>query len=360
MNLLVISCCFLLTLACLFEPHEQFLVAVPTRASTTLRLQPIQKASCHLRKQRTATFSHFHSDVRIVWLHSVYGSEVADSLMSGTEPAGSDYHQRDDMGQAATYFQKKNTTFISFEDLADDVRKAKYVVALTGAGVSAESGIPTFRDPSDGLWKKYDPTVYATIWGFWRYPHKIWELLLDFLRTNDPMPNAAHVALTDLQRLGYLKFIVTQNVDNLHQDSGSTNVIEYHGSLLSATCRQCGKKMRLSKSMLQDENFAKDLPPKCACGGIFKPDVILFGEGIPANAVRDANREVDKCDLLLVVGTSASVSPASDLPYRAMRGGAKVVEVNLETTGLTNRISDKFVQGRASQLAQTVKALQRR
>nr|PIM03062.1 NAD-dependent protein deacetylase, SIR2 family protein [Toxoplasma gondii COUG] len=104
--------------------------------------------------------------------------------------------------------------------------------------------------------------------------------------------------------------------------------------------------MRLSKSMLQDENFAKDLPPKCACGGIFKPDVILFGEGIPANAVRDANREVDKCDLLLVVGTSASVSPASDLPYRAMRGGAKVVEVNLETTGLTNRISDKFVQGR--------------
>ncbi|CBZ54167.1 putative NAD-dependent deacetylase [Neospora caninum Liverpool] len=277
--------------------------------------------------------------------------------MFGTEPAESGYSEGEDMGQAVTYFQKKDTAFISFEDLADDIRQAKYVVALTGAGVSAESGIPTFRDPSDGLWTKYDPAVYATVWGFWRHPQKIWELLHDFMRSNDPVPNPAHIALTDLQRLGYLKSIVTQNVDNLHQDSGSTNVIEYHGSLLSATCRRCGEKLPLSKSMLQDDNFTKELPPKCACGGIFKPDAILFGEGIPAHAVQNANREVDKCDLLLVVGTSASVSPASSLPYRALRGGAKVVEINLETTGLTNRISDKFVRGPASQLTRTVATL---
>ncbi|PFH35069.1 histone deacetylase SIR2 [Besnoitia besnoiti] len=277
--------------------------------------------------------------------------------MSDEDAGGGVYAEGDDMGQTLTYFKKKDTAFVSFEDLADDIRRAKYVVALTGAGASAESGIPTFRDPSDGLWKKYDPAVYATIWGFWRHPEKIWELLHDFMLTNDPQPNRAHVALTDLQKLGYLKAIVTQNVDNLHQDSGSTNVIEYHGSLLSATCTRCKKKLPLCKSMLQDESFMKVLPPKCSCGGIFKPDAILFGEGIPSQAVRDANREVDKCDLLLVVGTSASVSPASDLPYRAMRGGAKVVEVNLETTGLTNRISDKFIRGPASQLSRTVAAL---
>ncbi|PHJ15865.1 histone deacetylase sir2 [Cystoisospora suis] len=284
-------------------------------------------------------------------------STIGQEQRGNTEDREEEKEQEGEMGQALTYIRRKDTQRISFEDLAEDIRASKYAVALTGAGVSAESGIPTFRDPSDGLWRNYDPAVYATIWGFWKHPEKIWELLHDFMRSSDPTPNPAHTALADLQKMGYLKSIVTQNVDNLHQDAGSTNVIEYHGSLLSASCYRCGRKMPLTKTLLQDVAFRENLPPKCSCGGVFKPDAVLFGEGIPPKAVKDANREVDLCDLLLVVGTSASVTPAADLPYRAMRKGAKVIEVNLETTGLTNRISDKFVGGRASELAKTVEVL---
>lgn len=252
----------------------------------------------------------------------------------------------------------KRTEDITIERLVEELRRSKYVVVLTGAGVSAESGIPTFRDPSDGLWRRYDPAVYATIWGFWRYPHKIWQLLYEFLNENEPEPNRAHVALARLESLGIVRAIITQNVDNLHQDAGSKNVIEYHGNLMTASCYRCGAKMQLSRQMARDPSFKKKLPPKCACGGYFKPDAILFGEGISSKVVRDANKEADMCDLMLVVGTSATVHPAADLPYRAMRKGAKVIEVNIEKTGLTNRISDMVYLGRASELMQALELLE--
>lgn len=251
----------------------------------------------------------------------------------------------------------KRTETISVERLTEELRSAKYVVALTGAGVSAESGIPTFRDPSDGLWRRYDPAVYATIWGFWRHPNKIWQLLHEFVNEHEPEHNRAHVALARLEAMGIVRSIITQNVDNLHQDAGSKHVIEYHGNLMKASCYRCGTKMQLTKQMLRNPSFKKKLPPKCTCGGYFKPDAVLFGEGIPSKAVRDANREADACDLMLVVGTSATVHPASDIPYRAMRKGAKIIEVNLEKTGLTDRISDMIFLGRASELMETVELL---
>jgi len=231
---------------------------------------------------------------------------------------------------------------------------------LTGAGVSAESGIPTFRDPGDGLWRRYDPMTYATIWGYKKAPHKIWELLRDFLQEQDPQPNRSHAALAKLEALGKLQAIITQNVDNLHQDAGSKKVIEFHGNLMEAVCFTCGRSFPLSKDMMTDPKFTACLPPKCECGGNMKPGAVLFGEGIPSDAYTRAFQEAKKCDLLLVVGTSASVSPASSIPYTAMTSGAKVIEVNLEKTGLTNRITDKFIYGKSSKLVTTVDIVEER
>eukprot|EP00922_Rhytidocystis_sp_ex-Travisia-forbesii_P027319 GHVS01040040.1.p1 GENE.GHVS01040040.1~~GHVS01040040.1.p1 ORF type:complete len:265 (+),score=10.37 GHVS01040040.1:321-1115(+) len=263
------------------------------------------------------------------------------------------------MGQVLTYFRRKTTEAISFEDLADILHQSNLAVALTGAGVSAESGIPTFRDPHDGLWQKYDPSVYATIWGFWRHPEKIWELIRDFLLVHDPQPNAGHVALARLEQLGCLQAIITQNVDNLHQDAGSTKVVEFHGNLLTARCYKCGATYPVNKELIKSSDFAKSLPPKCTlCGGNVKPDCILFGESIPSTALREASQLVKNCDVLLVIGTSATVSPASELPYTAMNHGATVIEINMESTGLTNRISDKIIFGKSSELEKTVRHLE--
>lgn len=156
------------------------------------------------------------------------------------------------MGQWFTYVRPKRTGDISIERVAEELRAAKYVVALTGAGVSAESGIPTFRDPSDGLWRRYDPAVYATIWGFWRHPSKIWELLHEFLNEHEPVPNRGHLALARLEDMGIVRAVITQNVDNLHQDAGSKRVIEYHGNLMNASCYRCGAQMQLTKQMVRD------------------------------------------------------------------------------------------------------------
>eukprot|EP01071_Lankesteria_metandrocarpae_P002654 Lankesteria_metandrocarpae@DN2461_c0_g1_i1.p1 len=200
--------------------------------------------------------------------------------------------------------------------------------------------------------------TYATIWGFNRHPEKIWELLRDFLQTSDPQPNPSHKALAALEEAGYLKCLITQNVDNLHQDAGSTDVIEFHGNLMKATCRKCSEEIQLTKLLFADREFTKHLPPKCkACGGIMKPNAVLFGEAIPAAASARANSEARKADLLLVIGTSANVTPASYIPYTAMSNGATIYEINLEETGLTNRISDFFIKTKSSRLTAVVDML---
>lgn len=254
---------------------------------------------------------------------------------------------------------RKDTKEISLEDLTDLIKKSTYVVALTGAGTSVESNIPSFRNSSDSLWIKYDPRVYGTIWGFWKSPEKIWELIGHFASEYDIKINDGHTALYTLECLGYLKCIVTQNVDGLHEESGNGKVIKLHGNVFEALCYKCKKIIKLNKTMLQKTSpFMHQLPPECPCGGIFKPNVVLFGEVVPHIFVKEAQQEIANCDLLLVIGTSSSVSTATDLCYYAHKKKKTIVEINVSKTYITNKLSDFFVNAKFSQLLQVSYKLQ--
>jgi len=260
------------------------------------------------------------------------------------------------MGMLSSFSFK--TEEITFTQLAELIisKDFKYVVALTGAGVSAESGIPTFRDPGDGLWKKYNPAVYSSIAGYIRHPEKIWELIRDFIQTSNPEPNPSHTALAELERLGLLKSIITQNVDRLHQEAGSKTVIEYHGNLFEASCWKCNKPAKTGvKDLIK---AAETLPPRCLdCNGPLKPSAVLFGEAIPGEAIQRADLEAKKCDLMLVIGTSAKVFPVCQIPKLAANNNAVIVEINLEKTPLTNSISNYRIIGKSSGLMNTVRTL---
>lgn len=234
------------------------------------------------------------------------------------------------------------------------VRTARRTIALTGAGVSAESGIPTFRDPG-GIWDRYDPEEYATIQAFMRNPGKVWEMMKEFTTMQTARPNPAHFALAELERMGLLHCIITQNVDNLHQEAGSRDVIEFHGNLRQVVCLSCRKLLPMSEISLES------LPPYCGCGGVFKPAGVFFGEPIPTHALYRAREEAQSCDLMLVVGTSAVVYPAADVPRVAKGAGAQVIEVNPERTPLTDYVSDCIILEKAGvampQIVAEIKAL---
>jgi len=228
------------------------------------------------------------------------------------------------------------------------IRQTKKVVALTGAGISVESGIPDFRGPG-GLWEKFDPMEYATIEAFLANPQKVWVMLKEMgILLEKAKPNPAHFALAKLENMGYLSSIVTQNIDNLHQDAGSKRVIEFHGNSKKLVCLLCGRLYD------QQEIHLDRLPPRCPCTGVLKPNVVFFGEPIPADAHLEAQKEAGSCGLMLVIGTSAVVSPACDLPVMAKRTGAAVVEINLEETQLTRQISNWLLKGPASKILSAV------
>lgn len=226
------------------------------------------------------------------------------------------------------------------ERAASAIRSSRKTVALTGAGISAESGIPTFRDPG-GLWDRYDPEEYATIDAFRRNPGKVWQMMRDFTELKTPQPNPGHYALARLEQMGFLSCIITQNVDNLHQASGSQDVIEFHGNLRQAVCQSCDKMLPLAEVSLET------LPPYCSCGGVFKPAFVFFGEPIPSHAQSRSSEEAQNCELMLVIGTSAEVYPAAAMPGVAKEAGARVIEINPEPTNLTGAISDFIIQGKA-------------
>lgn len=241
---------------------------------------------------------------------------------------------------------------ITPEQLAAILGRSSRVVALTGAGISVESGIPDFRS-AGGLWERFDPMEYAHIRAFRRDPAKVWTMLkeMDAIITR-ARPNPAHLALAALEARGILAGIITQNVDNLHQAAGSRRVVEYHGNALRFRCDQCrGEHPR--------ENLDFDHTPLyCLCGGLIRPDVVFFGEPIPPAAQQEADALARECDLLLVVGTSGEVAPASYLPYTAKEGGAAIVENNLEATSLTRNLTDHFLRGPAGRvLPEAVKLL---
>ncbi len=229
--------------------------------------------------------------------------------------------------------------------LWEDLKKSKHAIALTGAGISAESGIPTFRG-SQGLWEKYDPDEYAHISSFLRNPEKVWEMLRELIKIlKEAKPNPAHVALAELEKRGILKSIITQNVDSLHQKAGSKNVIEFHGTNERLVCIYC-KDVSVDAYSLDYSEL-----PRCPnCGRLLKPDVVFFGEPIPPKALEEAFKEARRCDLCLVIGTSAVVYPAADIPYTAKEHGALVIEINPTPTPLTGVVADYSIKGKAGEV----------
>lgn len=225
------------------------------------------------------------------------------------------------------------------QEAAQAIARGRHVIAVTGAGISVESGIPDFRSPG-GIWDTYPPEDYATIDAFLEAPDRVWQLWYDLgAMLGDVQPNPGHHALTELQAMERLDAIITQNIDNLHQESGSLRVIEYHGNGRHMRCVVCAGPARLDLSQRSER------APRCACGGVMKPDVVLFGEAIPRDALEAADRAAVLADVVIIVGTSATVYPAAELPVIAKRNGAYIIECNLEPTEFTGYITDAFLRG---------------
>jgi NAD-dependent deacetylase len=236
----------------------------------------------------------------------------------------------------------------SFQDAADILRRSQHVVALVGAGLSAESGIPTYRG-GGGVWTKFgEPTIDG--WDlfstdpaeWWRHALDQSSAMTDFSKAIDAAePNAGHLAMAELERMGRLKHIITQNIDNLHQRAGSKGITEIHGNRFLARCTNCGQREPLDRISLDR------LPPTCPdCGGILKNDTVMFGEPIPEDALRTSYLHASLADAFIVVGTSAVVYPAAEFPVMAKRRGAPLIEVNPEDTPLTS-IADVTVRAPA-------------
>lgn len=208
------------------------------------------------------------------------------------------------------------------------LRDARSVVVLTGAGVSAESGIPTFRGP-DGLWKNRRPEELATYLAFESDPRTVWEWY-DWRRQKIAVakPNPAHETIAKMQGRFAEFLLATQNVDGLHAQAGSRDVVELHGSIWRTKCVQCLEAFENREVPLAT------IPPRCACGGLLRPDVVWFGELLPPGALNRATRACQSCDVMLIVGTSSVVYPAAALGPTAVGAGARVFEINPEPTDL--------------------------
>lgn len=233
-------------------------------------------------------------------------------------------------------------------NFADEINNAsillsesKYAVVFTGAGISVESGIPSFRGP-EGLWSKYAPEVLS-LSKFYSHPEEAWkdikEIFYDFFGA--AQPGKAHTAIADMEKLNLIKAVITQNIDNLHQLAGSTNVIEYHGTCSRMRCIKCAKTID-SKYV----NLSK-LPPHCSCGGILKPDFVFFEEGIPEKAANEAYYNCMNADVMIIVGTTGEVMPAASLPVYAKSRGCKIIEINPGVSSFTKRITDIYIPEKA-------------
>ncbi len=211
------------------------------------------------------------------------------------------------------------------------VSRSSRAVALTGAGISTPSGIRDFRSPGTGHWSQVDPTEVASINAFLRHPERFYRwFAASWQEIVSACPNPAHEALAEMERRGILRAVVTQNIDGLHQKAGSREVLELHGNARQAICLRCGVQQRTEGVL---ERFVRTgEAPRCSCGGLIKPDVVLFGEMLPADVLRRAQAEIAHCDLLLVIGSSLVVMPAADLPWLAIHSGAPVIVCNREET----------------------------
>lgn len=229
------------------------------------------------------------------------------------------------------------------EDVVDAIIKSKYCIAFTGAGVSAESGIPTFRG-ENGLWKRFRAEELATPEAFSRNPVLVWEWYRWRMRiVFKAKPNRAHKALAELEDMGLLKCVITQNVDGLHKLAGSRCVVELHGNIRRVKCTRCSYRQVLDKP-------PDEIPPKCPlCGNLLRPDVVWFGEPLPEDVWRKAFEHASRADIVLVIGTSGVVYPAAYIPYIVKEHGGLVVEINISDTPITT-IADYVLRGKAGDI----------
>ena len=237
---------------------------------------------------------------------------------------------------------------MTVERAAELLANARHAVALTGAGVSAESGIPTFRG-AGGLWTKYDPIKVSSIDSFMADPTSYWRVSKE--RGGIALaaaPNPGHAALASLETAGRIEAVITQNTDGLHQLAGSRRVIELHGSGRTVECLECGAREPRGEVQAR---LDVEMPPRCrSCGGrLLKPTVVLFGEPMPAAAVNAAMALARAADVMLVVGTSRVVYPAAEIPLVAVRSGARMIVVNAEPTPF-DRFADVVIHGRAGEV----------
>ena len=228
--------------------------------------------------------------------------------------------------------------------LIESLRTAQHVAVLTGAGVSAESGVPTFRDAQTGLWAKYRPEDLATPEAFQRNPRRVWEWYAWRREiVSSVRPNPGHYALAEMEQHVPRLTLITQNIDELHQQAGSTAVIELHGSLHRTKCSR-------EKIVIDDWVDTGEAPPRCPrCDGLLRPDVVWFGEPLPHAALQSAAEASYLCDVFFSIGTSGLVEPAASLALEALRHGAVVVEVNPQATPLTS-LATYALQGPSGQV----------
>lgn len=240
----------------------------------------------------------------------------------------------------------------ALDQIADLMRSARHVVVLTGAGVSAESGIPTFRDPLSGLWQRFDPAQLASAQAFRRNPALVWGWYeWRRMKAMAAQPNPAHWAIAQLVEHVPQLAVVTQNVDDLHERAGSTDVIHLHGSLQHPRCFACARAPSEPIGVPLEPEEGRELePPRCQhCGGRIRPGVVWFGESLPAAALKQAIAAASECDLLLVVGTSGVVYPPAELPEVALKSGACVVHINPQPP-LCRGAREFAVAGKAGEL----------
>jgi len=238
-------------------------------------------------------------------------------------------------------------------DLAELLRAAGSCVVLTGAGVSTESGIPDFRSPT-GMWAQYDPMEYATIEAFENDPEKVWSFYsLRYRALTEAEPNDAHRALAELERRGLVSAVITQNIDLLHERAGSRDVIEVHGSIRECVCLSCGKRYAMDEVLRM---LDADEVPRCTCGSVLKPGVVMFGELLDAGAIERAFQLAREASLLLVVGSTLEVQPVAGLTWETVTAGGDVAIVNLGPTAFDHRAKLR-IDGKAGAVLREVVAL---
>jgi NAD-dependent deacetylase len=243
----------------------------------------------------------------------------------------------------------------AIEDAAELIRKAKRAVVLTGAGISTPSGIPDFRSEGTGLWSREEPLEVASLTTFRTAPARFFEWFRPLAgQIFYASPNAAHLALAQLEEAGYVKTVITQNIDALHQKAGSTCVVETHGTMKTLTCTRCYQTFD-SEPFFKSFIEQGSIPACTVCGGVLKPDVILFGEQLPHAAWIRAQRAARQCDLMLVAGSSLEVLPVAGLPMQAIDHGAHLIVINNTPTYVNVRADIVIMENVASILPEIAK-----